>query len=296
MTDYRALIANCTVAGMEITGNEKSWVRDTINFEICGRVFTLKQNRQIVKGGFQKLQGEFCETSELIIKNVKEDELAELESDIRRLCWLLSFACLSNVVFYGYDYPANQNTGRRWAVSGKLGYFRPTIEIRDGEIVKSFIEQTFNKYKTLESSRKLNVVIHYMLLIENYKLPIEAKLALSFVLLENLKSSFAHSKNIPYIGNRFKKGENPNKKSLNYEFRELLEMMLKEVNMNKNLDQVIKVRNEIIHSGLTELPYDKAQKLYEDTHDLYREYLLRLLGYHGEYRIYSSVSNTAASI
>ena len=296
MSEFRAYIANCTVAGMEITGNEISWVRATINFEISGRVFTLKQHKNIVKGNFDKLKGQFCETSELIVKDVKEGDLSGVESDIHKLCWLLSFACLSAVVFYGYDYPANQNTGRRWAAGGRLDFFRPTIEIRDGEIVKLFIEQTFNNYKSLESSRKLNVAIHYMLLIENNNLPTEAKLALTFVLLENLKSSFAHSKNIPYIDGFFRQGKNPNKKSATYGFMELAKMMFNEVGINKDLSQVKDTRNEIIHSGLTQLSQDSAIKLHDDIHDLCREYLLRLLGYRGEYLLYSSGSNTVVTI
>ena len=281
---------------MEFTSHGNSQVRDTINFEVAGRVFTLKQHRHVINGNLQEVVGQFCDTSELMIKNVREDEIAELELDIHRLCWLLSFACLSEVVFYGYDYPANQNTERRLAANGKLDFFRPTLQIRDGKVVKSFIEQTFNNYTSLESSRKLYVVIHYMLLIETNSLPIEAKLALSFVLLENLKSSYAHSKNIPYINNFFRKGPNPNKKSATYGFSELLKMMLNEVGMTNDLSMVKKTRNEIIHSGLTELPYDEAHKLYDEIHDLIREYLLRLLDYRGEYLIYSSGSNTIAFI
>ena len=279
---------------MEFTSHGNSQVRDTINFEIAGRVFTLKQHRHIIIGNLQEVVGQFCDTSELMIKNVKEDEIAELELDIHRLCWLLSFACLSEVVFYGYDYPANQSTGHRWAANGKLDFFRPTLQIRDGKVVKSFIEQTFNNYKSLENTRKLYAAIHYMLLIETNDLPLEAKLALSFVLLENLKSTYAESKDIPYINGRFRKERT--KESKPYGFKELLEMMLKEIGMTNDLSVVTKTRNKIIHSGLTQLPYDKAQKLHDDIHDLNREYILRLLGYRGEYLTYSSASNTTSSI
>ncbi|MDP3609041.1 MAG: hypothetical protein Q8R74_08215 [Methylophilus sp.] len=296
MPEFKAYIANCTVAGMEFTKHENSWIRDTINFEIGNRTFSLKQNSTMIKGNFKETNGLFFDSSELSIQNVKEDELPEIESDVHRLCWLLSFATLSNVTFYGYDFPTNQNTGRRWASSGKLEFFRPTIDIRDGVAVKSFIEQTFTNYKALENSRKLNVAIHYMLLIENNNLPTEAKLALIFVLLESLKSSFAYSKNISYIKGFFRKGNNPNKNSDTYGFMELLEMMFNEVGITKDLSQVKDTRNEIIHSGLTQLSHDSAIKLHDDIHDLCREYLLKLLGYRGEYLLYSSGSNTVVTI
>lgn len=296
MPEFKAYIANCTVAGLEITKHENSWIRDTINFEIGNRTFTLKQNSTIVKGNFKEINGLFFDSSELTIQNVEEYELTAIESDVHRLCWLLSFACLSNVVFYGYDYPTGQNTGRRWAANGRLDFSRPSIEIRDGGIVKSFVEQTFNNYKSLENPRKLNVAIHYMLLIENNSLPTEAKLALSFVLLENLKSSFAHSNDIEYKNNYFWKKDNLTKKSSKYTFEELLEMMFNEVGIAKDLSQVRTIRNDIIHSGLTQLHHDDAVKLHDDIHDLCREYLLKLLGYNGEYLLYSSGSNTIATI
>ncbi|MDP8567350.1 hypothetical protein [Methylophilus aquaticus] len=296
MSDFRAFISNCTVAGLDFTKCGSTNLRDTIDFEISGRIFSLKQHPEIAKGNFNELKGKFFASSELTIKDVSENDLVGVESDVHALCWLLSFATLSNVTFYSYAYPANLNTGRRWTTSGTLEFFRPTIEIRDGETVKSFIEHTFHNYKALENSRKLNVAIHYLLLIETSNLPTEAKLGLIFMLLENLKSTYAHTKNIPFRSGFFRKEPRPSKGKDTYSFEELLKMMFDEVGISKELDQVIIVRNEIIHSGLTELSHDAAVKLHDEIHDLCREYLLSLLGYRGEYLLYSSGSNTVARI
>jgi hypothetical protein len=43
------------------------------------------------------------------------------------------------------------------------------------------------------------------------------------------------------------------------------------------------LRNEIIHSGIARRTYARQCALYETTHDLIREYLLRLLKYKGRY-------------
>lgn len=59
--------------------------------------------------------------------------------------------------------------------------------------------------------------------------------------------------------------------------------MLDEVGMTKELQGVVDLRNEIVHSGLSRMPHSELWKAYEEIHDLFREYLLRLLGFQGHY-------------
>jgi len=56
------------------------------------------------------------------------------------------------------------------------------------------------------------------------------------------------------------------------------------------LRRITNLRNEIIHFGLSRKPYTSLRKNYDFCHDIVREYLLRLLGYKGEYLIYSKES------
>ena len=72
--------------------------------------------------------------------------------------------------------------------------------------------------------------------------------------------------------------------------------MLNEVGMKKGLKRIIRLRNEIIHSGLSRKSHRAQFTMYEKIHDIIREYLLRLLKYHGNYLIYSSASNTIAKL
>ena len=156
------------------------------------------------------------------------------------------------------------------------------------QLVKSFIEQTYQRYCELESERKLRVIFDYLAQAEAPGQLMEVRSILSFVALENLKNTFAHSKNIVYADGAFRKPSwTQGQRGYKYSFKELVTLMLDAVGMPHQLDAAYSLRNDLIHSGLTALPFSKQRALYEDVHDLIREYLLRLLGYKGRYSPYA---------
>lgn len=291
MPDLRAYIANCLIGGHSITKNEHSWTRDTVEFNCDGQIFVLKQMPIVITGNLADLKGRFCETSEILVKDVPPADLTMTLASIDRLCWLLSLAGLSRVIRYGYDYPDGSTHGVRHTVFGVADLFRPTLEIRDGVVIKSFVEQTYSNFLRLETSRKLNVVIDYLLQAERQNQPTECRLIFAFVLLENLKDTYARAKQIPFVDGYFIK---PSGKR--YYFKELLQMMFREVGMRPDLKSAVTLRNEIIHSGLSKETHQQQWAMYEKIHDLLREYILRLLGFHGAYLVYSSASNAQAAV
>lgn len=291
MSNLRAYIANCLIGGHLITKNGPSWIRDTVEFDIANRTFILKQNASVITGKLAERHGRFIETSEVLVKDVSPNELQNILATIHRLCWLLSFAGLSRVVCYGYDYPNDGTHSVRQAVAGTAEYFRPTLEINDGGLIKSFIEQTYATFIRLESSRKLSVVIDYLLQAERQHQPTECRLIFAFVLLENLKDTFARSEQIPFVDGHFKKTDGKS-----FHFKELLKRMFLDVGMTPDLTRAINLRNEIIHSGLSQRPHHELWRMYEEIHDLLREYILRLLGYRGSYLVYSLASNSTSII
>ena len=109
--------------------------------------------------------------------------------------------------------------------------------------------------------------------------------------MESLKYTYAVNKPIPSDKRGFLK---PNKRKLwffksnkkkYYRFKELLDLMLKEVGItNTKLKSLVKLRNEIIHSGLSKNDFSTNFRLYKETQNLIREYLIKLLGYNGYYR------------
>jgi len=178
---------------------------------------------------------------------------------------------------------------------GVADFFRPTLDICDGASIKSFVEQTFPNFVSLEESRKLNVVIDYLLQAERQNQPTECRLIFAFVLLENLKDTYAKKRGFLYHKGYFRKDKDkPNGEK--YSFMALLDLMFREVEMKPELESVKSLRNEIIHSGLSHLPHNEQRAMYEKIHDILREYILRLLGFHGNYCVYSSASNAQATL
>jgi hypothetical protein len=295
MPDLRAYLANCLIGGHTITAHGTSHIPDTVEFHCGGQIFILKQKPTVINGQMSDFRGMFCETSEILVRDVQPSQVQKTLQAIDRICWLLSFAGLSKVVCYGHDYPDGGLNQSRQTVIGTAESLRPTLNIEDGALVKSFIEQTYPNFVSLEKSRKINVVIDYLLEAERRSQPIECKLIFAFILLENLKYTFATSKSIPYVKGFFRKG--PGAKDKTYSFKELLECMFRDVRMpTASLKQIIDLRNELIHSGLSRNSLHQNWTIYEEIHDLLREYLLRLLGYHGNYLTYVSQGNAQATI
>jgi len=57
--------------------------------------------------------------------------------------------------------------------------------------------------------------------------------------------------------------------------------------MTPDLSKIVQLRNDIVHSGITQLAVDKRVEIYLSTQDIVREYLLRLLDYQGDYFLYA---------
>lgn len=79
----------------------------------------------------------------------------------------------------------------------------------------------------------------------------------------------------------------PGKDGGAYSFEELVSLMLRQVDMRKGVKRFVKLRNDLIHSGLSRKPHQRQWALYADIHDLIREYILRLLGYRVRYWPYA---------
>ena len=82
-----------------------------------------------------------------------------------------------------------------------------------------------------------------------------------------------------------------------WSFKALLLDMFKQVNMpSPDLSAIVDLRNDIIHSGISQTSGDHQQDIYDNCQDLVREYLLRLLGYTGNFLLYSGRGMTSKRI
>jgi hypothetical protein len=284
--EMRAHVANCLVGGHELTRRGNKLTRDRIDFDCGGYRFQFTQTEAVVTGKLDGLLGRFVPTSEVVVAGVAESAVGEVRAVLDRVCWLLSFVGTCRVGCYGHEYPNGSGLVAKQAVSGTAQFFRPVFELRDALLVKRFVEGSYDAYYKLEGPRKLNVIIDYLAQAERGQQVLEVKLVLLFVCLESLKDTYARSSGIPYKKGYFWR-TSPNSKETRFSFEELLTLMLDDVRMQCALKPVVRLRNELIHSGLSREPFHVLQGLYEDAHDIVREYLLRLLKYRGPYTPYA---------
>ena len=286
--ELRASVANCIMGGNSVTRKNDGWIRDLVEFDCGGYRFVFRQKPEVISRDFNQHIGTFYETTEVTVADVAPNKVQAVEAAIGRICWLLSFAGTCQVIPFEYEYPNGSGHRHSKSASGTVQNFRPAFEMVDGAQLKSFVEQTYEKYTRLELSRKLNVVIAYLVQAERPFQPTEVRLILVFVALESLKDTFARCQSIPYVKGFFRKPpKKPGGDGAKYLFEELLTMMFRQVGMRRGLKRVIQLRNDLIHSGLSRKPHSRQMSLYADVHDLIREYLLRLLGYRGRYSPYA---------
>jgi hypothetical protein len=290
--DLRAEIANLPLVGERFSDHYASQsgkiYRNHIAFTISRTHVDLFQH-PVVFDAFDDIKQQFAHTTTGFVRAIEPHKRRFAERIIEDLCVLLSFATLSEVRPFEYHYAQHS---RGWSTSGLTLRMRPPIEA-DGAAVRRFVEQTWPAFRRLKGKRQFNVVIHYLTLGDHPLQPLEARLLLTFVALENLKATWAHAKGIPFVKGFFRK-PNANglvtKNSYRFTFEELVSGMLAEVDMYPSLRRIVKVRNNVVHFGLTERSFKSSMAYYEQTRAIIHEYMLRLLSYRGPFLDYRTLT------
>ena len=282
MADFIAYVANCLIWG-EHELKSLSLSLENKNITILQNPFIINENNLR-----DKFHGSFVKSTIIKVADVELNEVDEVKKIILSLCNLLSFITCSEVVFYGQEYP--KHTSYHPGI-GKTNIYHPLVEIKDGKLVREFIETTWNKFRQIEQSRELWHIFDYIHHAISPGPKIESKLIFSFIILESLKYTYANSRNIPSDKRGFLKPKKRNLLSLisnkkkYYRFEELLKLMPKEVGIIKtNRKLLVKMRNEVIHSGILINDYSTNFSMYREVQNLIRDYLVKLLGYNGYYR------------
>lgn len=293
MNIFHGKIANLLTSGDEITKFENgSLIRNIIRFDAGNYKCEIKIHPEILKPNFKRgdYKGRIIESGTIDIHGVSTD--LEGEDVLTDICWLLSFATMSHVAWYQYDF---NGSGKFISVFGGYNSFSPVLEYEDTECIKNFIEGSFCEYQALKDKRKLNLAIKYLLKCDEPNQPLEISFLFASIILESLKSTFAHNKNYKYVGSGFLKKEAESQKCADgskciqryLSFNDLLTEMFDEVDMKQNLNNIKKLRDEVVHNGLSKKSYKDMTPIYEDAQDIIREYILRTLKYKGAFWIYS---------
>lgn len=255
---------------------------EKISLHIDGLNIDIVQDREFSLFKKKEYKNKYIIATTLIFHNVEEKDIKKIEEIEENISYLLSFITLSPVRFYKRVINNYESPGKH--INGYFNHFRPIIDLTNKEVIKQFVETSYENFKKFKEGRQLKVVIEYLISSETLKMPHELKLATMFILFENLKKTFADQEAFPHIKGfyRYKTNE---KKTISFE--KLLEKMFDEVKIYKDLTIICKLRNDIIHSGLSQSTFEEQFKIYENCHDLIHLYLLKLLGYKGKYLVFS---------
>ena len=290
--ELKGYLLNCFIGGEEVTHKgDGSWVRNRIAVSFADYEILIVQRPEAIRANAGDYRGQAIDTTEVIVRNIEPSDFDDVIEKLRGLTTLLSFITCSQVVLNGWECAEVDPSGQFWSVMARTGCFRPVLELVDGRAVREFLENVWPIYFQLEQPRKLRVAIDYYVSTQVLGLPMELKLVTIFVLLENLKATFAAYRGYPYKQGWYRK---PNGKP-RY-FKPLLEEMFKNVRMAPALASIIELRNEIIHSGISQMPYMKQTQIYEDCYDLIWEYFMRLLGFSGSFFLFSGRGMKVKSI
>lgn len=275
MSNLRAYVMNSKVQGESFSEEvDGKVVRDTSVFTCEGQRFVLQTKPE--------------QRAEILVENVGPQQVTATMEAIERICWLLAFATQSQVACYGHNYPDCTPHKLLNSIHRPGQEADHVINPADGAAIRKFVDQTYPQFKALESARSLKVVIDYMLQAARPGLPMECKLVFLSVLLENLKHTYGNQLQYQVKGGKF---VDPVTKA-RLGFQDMMNLMFSAVGMAPGLQPLVDLRNEVLHTGVASLTHAQQKLQYDAATDLIREYLLRLLGFKGNF----DVSPTGGSV
>ena len=283
-------ILNCFLRGELWTGNDETGAGafNRIPVRIEGTDAELIQKSARLLGSESEFVGKQVYTTDLVVPAATPADLPTCLSSLDRIVELLMFATASEVRAAGYSMPGAEPSAVRISVVGVTLHGIPVLELADGANTRKYLENAWPKYVLLRETRQLNVAFEYLVLSQKGGQPLEVKAAITFMLLEHLKHTYARS-----VGYPFEKGWNWRRRNAAGEpegrlsFKILLSEMFGAVGMTPSLEAAVKLRNDLVHSGMTALSLEALDGLFRECQDLAREYLLRLLAYTGPYLPFS---------
>lgn len=297
---FRAKIVNLPGYGELVTKHKNGWTRDKYRFELGPHVIIIKQRKSALGLSGSKGRGRQIDSS--FVTATKITSLNEGKILIDDLCWLLSFATQSHVAAYEFSFGKRRSF---YPVSGLYNHWRPPFSSGIGKI-SDFVSQTWPRYQTLKQQRPISAFIHMINDSDIGNGLLESRIAQSMQCLESVKSYFALAEGNHHNIREDKTGKFIDSNGKDISFERLLKLTLQEVGMPlpSSFGQIKKLRNALMHRGFIRETDNVTRYIFgplsagamhtamfeimEETQDVLREYLLRLLGYKGNYFTYSN--------
>lgn len=306
---FQAQVANLFGRGDHFSKTRDGHMKlDTFQLSLDGRALSIKQHAVALEAVSQ-WRGKPTDTSVIEIEGI--GSLEEGRAFVGDLCWLLSFATHSHVVPYNFRFG---DTSSRIAVLMGPNCWRPPFLAQgNGEIV-SFVTQVWSSYRAFKEMRSLNPLFHMIVYSDSPGTVLETQITTCIQCIESIKSYFALAEGVRFGITEKPNGQFVGRNGKSITFGELLGLTLKDVGMDmpETFPVITKLRNAIIHRGFIRehdnvtkyifssleigTMHDAMFAVMEQMQDLLREFILRLLGYKGDYWVYSQASRRPSVI
>lgn len=252
--------------------------------------------------------------TQIQVRDFEDYELNEILKKIDNICLMLSLLTENRVHRINSTLNNNPINGTPFTqIPYGIAEIRSLIPTNKNGI-SDFITKYYKNFESLIEPRQLNIAIGYLCDAHTHTY-YETKLIIHYVLIENLKHTFALEQGYKERGGKF---SHPNYPDLNYlcpnkiEYcfdpntglwkhkiygkcgsAEMTRRMFETAGIKRNneiLKRTLEKRNKMIHEGVLlevgHLDYSKqAQEDFNTINDLIRNYLLRLIGYKGIYKL-----------
>ncbi|RUP37444.1 MAG: hypothetical protein EKK63_14895 [Acinetobacter sp.] len=301
-----------SIVNLFMWGGESSYSggpNDTTIIKCDGFMFKFKQHEIHLK--HEDFENKRKVTTHVEVQYTEETQIPQIFEIIDDICYLLSFAQQSYVRCETFD--PNSTQSRPHSNVQTMRAQKNIIDMHGLEI-RNFIEQTYPTFKKLKSSRQLAVVFDYLCEANHTNLALEASLILHYVIIENLKHTFAQVNgfnkrnkttffHLSYPDLEKEPGDiedyekiTKKKKKLYRHIKygecgsnEMIKRAFEDIGISRTITgAIVDKRNKIIHEGLL-LPLNDSQysnQAREDLNEasnLIQKYLFTLLNYKGTY-------------
>jgi hypothetical protein len=282
-------------------------VRDEYHIQLDDYSIVLKQRDEVLASRDSDLAGSLVETTVASVEGVHDFE--EGVALISALCSLLGFAVHSRVVPYGFQFSGQS---KRSTVFGQYNSWRPPFH--DAADITEFVERTWTRFKDVRERRALAPLFHMLVTTDLPGTSIEAQIMTAVQCLESIGSYFALGEATRTGIQENKKGFFVDKDNNNLAFEALLDQTLADVDMSlpPGFETMKRLRNAIVHRGFIResdrvatyifgsrppgTMFKAMVDTFEQIQDTIREFVLRLLGYQGQYFRYSSARGAPSVI
>lgn len=305
---FRAKIVNLIGYGEKVTmRRDGSWARDKYCLNLDGHYVVIKQRKRVLNIKKNSVRGQMVDSSSITVSKIKSfEDGVELVDD---LCWLLSFATQSSVAAYEFTYGSRK---KQRSIMASYNAWRPPFGSGIGKL-SDFVTQAWPNYQKFKRNRPLSALIHMIDASDLSGALLESKITSSMQCLESIKSYFALTEGARFGIVEDKTGKFLDARGREISFGELLRRTLADVGMPlpPSFEKIKRLRNALVHRGFIRETDNVTRYIFgslsagemhaamfevmEDVQDILREYMLRLLGYKGDFCTYSSHAHKTIS-